>query len=190
MSDSVRFEALFAALRSVEAEARVRLVAGCADDAARMERFLARPLGAARREAHVANLGRETFERIAMRCARTACSNVQLRARARFKIYTSELAESETRIADAIRATHLVAAKRLLPRMFTIGRFDVAGMRIPEPPAHRSEVDDWIEELRGAVRDEIGAGLQAALDRVLAHGLDRLGIVKTRIGLALCARSS
>lgn len=189
MSHSLRLETLFAALRRVEREARLRLIAGCADDAARIERFLERPLSAARREARAANLRRDALEHIAVRCAEAVRSNVQLRARARFKIYTSELAESETRIADAIRATHLVAAKRLLPRMFAIGRINIAGMRLPEPPEHQSEIDDWIKELRRAIRDEIGACMQAALDRVLANGLDRLGVIKTRIGLALCAPS-
>jgi hypothetical protein len=201
MSQISRMEALFAALRGAEHMARAELIAGCEDDAAKIERFFERPLRAARREAYDAlagmgaisnvdlavHLRREAFERLGTNCAEMVCANVGLRARARFRMYANALAEAEVRIADAIAATHLVPAKRPLPRMFAIGRIDLDDFRIPDPPARSSEVDDWIEQLGIAIRDEIDAHMKVALDRVLTHGFDRLGIIKTRIDLALCS---
>ena len=203
MSHTSHMEALFAALRDVERSARARLIAGCAEDNARIERFLERPVAVARREAHdamagigaipdtdlAANLRREAFERIGITFAETVCSNVGLRARARFKMYANDLAGAEVIIAQALAETHLVPAKRLLPRMFAIGRLDIDEMRIPDPPRLPSEIDDWVEALRTGIRFEIQELVIAARDRVLTHGFDRLGIVKTRIDLALVGAS-
>lgn len=203
MPHSPHLEALFSALRGVERTARARLIAGCADDTAKIERFFERPLSAARRDAHEAMAGmgsipnadlavslrREAFERIGATCAERVCANVGLRARARFRMYANALADAEARIADAIAAAHLVPAKRLLPRMFAVGRVYIDGFRIPDPPERQSEIDDWIEELRSQLQSEIWRRAQIALDRVLMSGFNRLGIIKTRIDLALCAPS-
>jgi hypothetical protein len=165
------------------------LIAGCADDVAKIDRFFERPLAVARRDAHdaiAANLLRESLERIGATCADKVRANVGLRARARFRTYTNELAEAEAPILDAIAANRLVTAKRLLPRMFTVGRIAIDGLRAPDPPELLSEIDDWVEELYACIRNEVSASVNAALDRVLAHGFDRLAIVKMRIELALC----
>ena len=72
-------EELFANLRTVEQSARARLIAGCAEDDARLEQFFAHPLDVVEREAIAAlagegtdlardlrtNLRREAFDRIA-----------------------------------------------------------------------------------------------------------------------------
>ncbi len=202
MPHSSQIQSLFATLRGVERTARARLIAGCADDVAKLERFFERPLAVARRDAHdalagigpipdadlAANLRRETFERIGVTSAETVCANVGLRARARFKMYADELAKAEAPITDAIVATHLVAAKRPLPRMFSVGRIDIDGLRAPDPPERPSEIDGWVVDLHACIRDEISTGVKAALDRVLARGFNRLAVIKTRIDLALCKR--
>jgi len=196
---SSRLETLFANLRSVERDARARLAAGCAEDDARIERYFERPLGIARDNAVAAlaamgcalesdlarNLRRESFERIAMGFARLVSANVDLRARARFRLYTQELADAEIAIAEAIAALRVVHAKRLLPRMFAIQRIAVDDLHYPDPPENSAEIDDWVEELHALVRSAVRRCVKASLARVLVHGSDRLGIVKTRINLAL-----
>ncbi len=181
-------QALFAALRSAERRARTRLIAGCADDAAKIDRFFERPLAAARRDARdalAANLRCDAFERISTTCAQKVRANAGLRARARFRMYTNELAQAEAPIADAIAATGRVAAKRLLPRMFSVGRIEIGEPRTPHPPERQSDIDGWIKELRACICDEISAGAKVARERVLSHGFDRLAIVKARVELAL-----
>jgi len=198
---SVRLEVLFANLRSVEREARVRLIAGCAKDDACIERHFERPLRVAKSNAVAAlaamgsglesdlarSLRRETFDRIAMGFARLVAANVDLRARARFRLYTQEIAECEVSIAEAIAALHVVPAKRLLPRMFAIHRVLVDDIRYLDPPERASDIDAWIEQLHEVVLEEMRRCVETSLLRVLAQGSARLGIVKTRIDLALCA---
>lgn len=194
-------EELFANLRTVEQSARARLIAGCAEDDARLEQFFAHPLDVVEREAIAAlagegtglardlrtNLRREAFDRIALGFGRSVCANVGLRARARFKIYTRELADAEIAIAEAIAVMRVVRAKRLLPKMFAIHRITIEDLRIPLAPEDVSEVDDWVEQLHRLVRDEVRCTVAASRDRVLAHGSERLGIIKTRISLAMFA---
>ncbi|HUA07970.1 MAG TPA: hypothetical protein VMA98_01775 [Candidatus Acidoferrales bacterium] len=110
---------------------------------------------------------------------------MDLRARARFRMYTQELLDAEIAIAEAIAAMRVVRAKRLLPRMFPIHRVALGDLRYPEPPQLASDVRDWVEELHCLVREEVRRSVESSLLRVLAQGTDRLGIVKTRIELAL-----
>ncbi|HTX57455.1 MAG TPA: hypothetical protein VMD47_10200 [Candidatus Acidoferrales bacterium] len=196
---SMRLEALFADLRSIERDARARLVVGCAEDDARIERYFEKPLQILKNNAADAlaamgsglerdlarNLRRETFDRIGMGFARLVSANVDLRARARFRLYAQELADAEIAIVQAIAAMRVVRAKRMLPRMFAIQRVSVDDLRFPEPPESASEIGDWVKELHGLVREAVRRRVDAALLRVLAHGSDRLGIVKSRIDLAL-----
>jgi len=193
-------EALFAQLRIAERTARERLIAGCSDDDAKIDRFLDRPIAAAAVAAHEAmaamgnvadpdlakNLRREAFERIAEACVEAVISNAALRARARFRIYASEIATVEADIADFISASHLVPAKRILPRMFSVGRIESDEIRVPEPPLGDAEIDEWGRRLRVTARNELKARLKTARERTLRHGYDRLGIIRTRIDLALC----
>ena len=179
--------AVFAALRAAERTARAALIAGCEDDIATIGRFFERPLSDARRDAHDAlalNLGRDTFERIGAACADKVRANVGLRARARFRMYTTQLARAEVQISQAIAARSLVAAKRPLPRMFTVGRIEIEWLRSPDPPERFTDVDGWVEELYACLRDEVGASVRAALDRVLSRGFQRLAIIKARLDLA------
>jgi hypothetical protein len=196
---SSRLETLFANLRSVERDANARLVAGCAEDDARIERYFEGPLGLARDNAVAAfaamgcalesdlarSLRRESFERIAMGFARLVSANVDLRARARFRLYAQELAGAEIAITEAIAALRVVRAKRLLPRMFAIQRVAVDDLHYPDPPEAASEIDNWVEELHVLVRSALQRGVKASLASVLVHGSNRLGIVSTRISLAL-----
>lgn len=193
-----RLETLFAELRSAERTARARLTAGCAEDGAAIDRFLERPIRTAEREAVDAlaaigcaleaelakNLRRETFDRIGLTCAEAVLANVALRARARFRIYTSEIAEAELQIENAIAAFRRRSARRYIPPMFPIQRLHLDSLRLPEPPEHASEVGEWVDGLRASIRDEIRCCVDAALRRVLASGNERMGVVKTRIDLA------
>jgi hypothetical protein len=197
---STCLEALFADLRSVERSARARLIEGCAEDDARIERYFQRALSMIRGNAVAAlaaagtglegdlawSLRRETFERMAMGFAHLVSANIDLRARARFKMYVHELCEVETSIAAAIAALRVVPAKRLLPKMFAIQHMAVDDLHYPEPPEHVAEVEAWVQEVHALVRDDIRRRIEAALVRVLAQGTERLGVVKTRIDLALC----
>ena len=196
-----RLEELFADLRNVERGARERLIAGCAEDDARLEQFFAHPLTVVEREAVAAlagegtnlerdlanNLRRDVFDRIGLGFGRLVCANVGLRARARFKIYARELAGAEMAIVEAIAVMRVVRARRILPKMFAIQRVTIEDIRIPSAPEHASEVRAWVAELHRLVRDEVRCSVAVSRDRVLAHGSERLGIVKTRIALAIFA---
>ncbi|MGB6984919.1 MAG: hypothetical protein WBD74_02960 [Candidatus Aquilonibacter sp.] len=181
----LRLEALFIDLRSIERAARVRLLAGCAEDEARIEEFFERPLCKAKTDATLALARQDGFDRIALTFARAVWANVNLRLRARFKIYTSELADAEIAIALAIAATRTARAKRHLPRMFALQRVRIDEAPAPDAPRHASEIATWVEELHGLVRDEVRRSVTISLGRVLAQGTNRLGVVKTRIDLAL-----
>ncbi|HTX03578.1 MAG TPA: hypothetical protein VMD07_07840 [Candidatus Acidoferrales bacterium] len=186
----------------MEKVARARLIAGCADDDARLEQFFAHPLDVVEREAIAAlagegaslerdlanNLRQDAFDRIGLGFGRLVCANVGLRARARFKIYTREIADAEIAIAEAIAVMRVQRAKRLLPKMFAIQRVTIEDLRIPAAPQQASEVPDWVDELHRLVRDEVRCSVAVSRDRVLAHGSERLGIVKTRIELAIFPR--
>jgi len=194
-------EELFARLRSVEKAARARLIAGCAEDDERLEQFFANPLRVVEREALAAldgqstnlerdlatNLRRDIFDRIGLGFGRLVCANVGLRARARFKIYAREIADAEIAIAEAIAVMRVVRAKRLLPKMFAIQRVWIEDLRVPPGPEHASEVCAWVGELHRLVRDEVRCTVALSRDHVLAHGSERMGIVKTRIALAMFA---
>ena len=196
---SERLDVLFANLRSVEHAARSRLIAGCAEDEGRLQQFFRHPLTVLERDASATmcamgaalesdlakNLRRDAFDRIGLGFARLVCANVGLRARARFKIYTRELADAELAIIEGIAAIRVARAKRLLPKMFAIQRFTVEDLRIPAPPRSDSEIREWVDELHRLVLDEVRTTVAVSRDRVLAHGSERLGIVKSRITLAL-----
>ncbi|MGA8841327.1 MAG: hypothetical protein WBG27_00370 [Candidatus Aquilonibacter sp.] len=196
-----RLEELFTNLRRVEKAARARLIAGCAEDDARLEEFFVHPLRVVEREAIAAlagqgtglerdlatNLGRDVFDRIGLGFGRFVCANIGLRARARFKIYAREITDAEIAIIEAIAVMRVLRAKRRLPKMFAIQRVTIEDLRIPAGPEHASEVRAWVDELHRLVRDEVRRTLAASRDRVLAHGSERMGIVKTRIDLALFA---
>ena len=181
---SSHLEALFADLREVERAARARLLAGCAEDEARIDEFFERPLRRMRADAALAFAHHDGFDRVALRFSRAVWANVGLRLRARFKIYASELAGAETAIASAIAAIRTTRAKRHLPKMFAIQRVTIDAVHAPAAPQHAAEIGDWVDELHQAVRVEVRRSVAVSLGRVLAQGANRLGVVKTRIDLA------
>ncbi|HTU71532.1 MAG TPA: hypothetical protein VMF11_14615 [Candidatus Baltobacteraceae bacterium] len=192
---------LFDDLCHAEEAARERLLAGCADDAIKIERYFNRPLEIAKRSARntmagmgfledvdlAAGLRREAFERIGTVCADSICSKAALRVRARFRIYADEIANAEDRIADAIAASRLVHVERIFPRMFSIGWIDFDNLHIPDPPGDDAAIDDWIEHLRRAVGEELAASTKRAVGEVLEQGYARLGVIKSCIDATLRA---
>jgi len=200
MSQRTRMDGLFEQLRYAERSARARLLAGHADDVTKIERYFIHPMKVAERSACdaltgigtvddadlAAALRQEAFERIASACAESIFANVSLRLRARFRMYVDEIAQAEVRIADAISAAHLVRAKRILPRMFAVGRIDADALAIPRAPDDEASIEDWLELLSRAIHDELAAASKRALEKLLDQGYTRLGIIKTRIDLALC----
>ncbi len=198
MSHMAQVETLFARLRTAEWTARAQLVAGCADDAANIERFLSRPLDRARREALefaggfgsildadlARSLWREAFERIASTCAQSVFANADLRIRARFREYTNLLGIAEAGIASDLVALHPIRTKHPLPRMFAIVHLEFDDGALPAPPENNSDIAVWTETLHVSVRRELVARIDVALDRVLTSGSQRMGIIKTRLDLA------
>jgi len=201
MPHTPHLEELFARLRSVEKAARARLVAGCAEDDERLEEFFVHPLRVLEREALAAldgqgtnlerelatNLRRDAFDRIGLGFGRLVCANIGLRARARFKLYARELADAEIAVVEAIAVMRVVRARHLLPKMFAIQRVSIEDLRVPPGPEHASEVCAWVDALHRLVRDEVRRILAVSRDYVLAHGCERMGIVKARIALATFA---
>ena len=201
MSSALPMDALFTSLRDAERTARTRLLAGCEDDARRIDRYFERPLHNARAEAIAllagmgaalepelsGSLRHEGFEEIGRRCAERVFANVDLRLRARMRIYTGALAEIEMQIASAIASVQRVPSKHPLPRMFSTPRLAIDDLALPNAPAEVAEVPAWIKRLRARIAAELRERIDEALERVLVRGKERLGIVKTRIDLALFA---
>lgn len=203
MSQSQSIDILLIQLRATELRARDRLIAGCTEDMAVCGRLFDRPMKAARQEAFdaLAALGdcadpelyraisRETFDRIGSSCAEKVCSNAALRARARFRIYVEEIAQVEDLIENAL-AAYNQATKRFFPRMFAIGALATDGFSIPSVSGqHQSEVSDWLLVLRAEIELELKRRVTVARDAVLVQGRKRLGIIRARVALALCAPS-
>ncbi|MDE2482049.1 MAG: hypothetical protein KGN02_07655 [bacterium] len=135
------------------------------------------------------NLRREAFHRIGVTCVKAVLANIALRLRARFRIYAREIAGAETRIESVLASMRLPSARHYIPRMFPIQRLHLEPGNIPEPPDCASDVGDWLKALHASARDQIERCLDAAVARVLSSGTDRMGVVKTRIDLALVSTS-
>lgn len=195
MSDA-SLDHLISRLRNAEKIARKRLECGCAEDMANLDNYLDRPLRAAEKDASAIlceaaresrsevadDADREGFRRIGIRCARLACANLDMRARARFRIYTASFVAIEADIANALVTDR--TSRRLFPRMFVIPHLAVGGNRLPEGPRSPSRVCVWSQQLRIDIRIELAAQMRDALSVVLGHGFERLAAVNARINLA------
>ncbi len=199
MSARARLETLFDHLRRTERVERAELLAGYMQDVARIERFLEHPLAIAQREAEAAlasmgtgleselarSLLRESFDHIANEFARLVCASVGLRMRARFRIYANALAEAEVAIAECIVAISRVPTRHPIPKMFAIHRLEIDDLHVPAPPEDTSGLKVWTRALHDAILEKLRKSVEESLRYVLTQGSDRLGVVKTRINLAL-----
>lgn len=166
-------ENLFDDLRRAEQAARAELLAGCAQDAARIEDFFTRTLDVVRCEA-LAAFERKSLDRIGSNFVQLVSANVGLRLRARFRIYVNALAHAEVAIA----------ANVTLPRMFPVRGPAFGEVRVPSAPATANGIEYWTRQLQHAVVDALRDGIDGSLARVLSQGTHRLCVVKARIDLA------
>lgn len=195
-NDPSEARSLFPTLCIAERSARARLITGCEQDLKNASRFLERPLANARLEAtyvfhaltaaaHEAADRRAMFARIASQCADVASDNIGLRARARFRMYSDALAAVESDIAIALRGASHRSSKRILPRMFAMQKVVLKLTAAPTPPLYASGIPVWVARLESVITQAIVNTVEAALARTTQLGLERLGIVKSRIDLAL-----
>ncbi len=160
----------FMLARDEERAARQRLAKGCAQDIASLDELLSGPLAAARRELSDLLAGLGAFERtttqalvyratdeIAARCIECVADNVNMRFRARFRMYVDAVAQSESRLLGK-------------PRRPAVPRIDLRAVSTPLPSAMWSQqiVDDWIERLRCGIHEVVQHEVEIA-QRIIAR---------------------
>jgi|GEM_PF-2808484 len=184
---------IFNRLRETERTARAELLLGIEADIANVDRFMVRPIAAARSkgEEAFAALGSmdegdlrasircETFDRIALECTTAVYANVGMRVRARFRTYAEAFPASERDLATAISVAGS-ARRTFPPPMFALERIETEGIASPAPPRDADEIDRWLQLLHALLAHEMVDRMRAACERTLARGHARLGTVKAR----------
>lgn len=168
-----------AQLAMAEGRAREALIDGCRSDLAAIERLLSGPL----ERAKIA-LMNEKPDEAALACSWEVFANANVRFRARFAMYASELADAEQQFIDATCALigdcdmDVHSARRItLPRMNAedYRSFNAHCERSPDA------IEMWLKQLEVFLRRSLEREAELALRAVIDRG--SMSIARTRIAL-------